>query len=865
MKTLGTIQADANAEVYAVATGALPDGKPVIVNSNGTVSVVAATSDTFNGVNAVNTDSFYRTATTFDSNSNRVVIAYGDGADSNKGKAIVGTVASGTISFGTPVVFNDAITGTNFNGITATFDSNLNKVVIAYRDNGNNNYGTAIVGTVDSSDNSISFGSEVVFNSALSYHLSSTFDSNSNKVVIAYRGSNDDGYGIVGTVSGTSISFGSATEFSGNNDVQYTATTFDSNSNKVVIAYNDDGNSGRGTAVVGTVSSTSISFGSVVVFSGTNVATYEGITFDTSNNKVVISYRDESTDYGTAVVGTVSGTSISFGTPVVFRSANSSSMTNGTVFDTATGKVIISYFQANHGELVVGTVSGTSISFDTPQDSGADYNRSAAYDSNASATVLAARTVIDNVGKARVVVFSPAGTNLTTENFLGFTGGEVTFVNQAIGSEVQFASGIEYPASTFDSNSNKIVIAYADTADSNKGKALVGTVNSSNNSISFGSATIFETGNTQQISNVSFDSNSNRVVVAYNDAGNSNRGTAVVGSVSGTSISFGTPVVFENATTNYLTTTFDSNSNKVIIAYSDGGNSGYGTAIVGTVGSSDNSISFGTATVFESADTSDTNATFDSSNNKVLVSYIDQGNSLYGTSVVGTVSGTSISFGSAVLFKADRVANIYSTFDTNSNKVVIAYQDRNATGSVTQYGAAVVGTISGTSISFGTSAYFQQASTAYISMVFDSSLNKVVITYRDTANSGKGGLVIGTVSGTDISFGSEVIFKDAEVYTAPIGPAYDSNSNKVVIGYRLAADNTGKAIVFQSSNVIRPEIADGKTATIQVGGSINTQQNALTAGQQYFVQADGTIGTTAATPSVIAGTAVSATDLIVKG
>jgi len=469
------------------------------------------------------------------------------------------------------------------------------------------------------------------------------------------------------------------------------------------------------------------------------------------------------------------------------------------------------------------------------------------------------------VGKARVVVFSPAGTNLTTENFLGFTGGEVTFVNQAIGSEVQFASGIEYPASTFDSNSNKIVIAYADTADSNKGKALVGTVNSSNNSISFGSATIFETGNTQQISNVSFDSNSNRVVVAYNDAGNSNRGTAVVGSVSGTSISFGTPVVFENATTNYLTTTFDSNSNKVIIAYSNGGDSGYGTAIVGTVDSSDNSISFGTKTVFESADTSGTNATFDSSNNKVLVSYIDQGNSLYGTSVVGTVSGTSISFGSAVLFKADRVANIYSAFDTNSNKVVIAYQDRNATGSVTQYGAAVVGTISGTSISFGTSAYFQQASTAYISMVFDSSLNKVVITYRDTANSGKGGLVIGTVSGTDISFGSEVIFKDAEVYTAPIGPAYDSNSNKVVIGYRLAADNTGKAIVFQSSNVIRPEAADGKTATIQVGGSINTQQNALTAGQQYFVQTDGTIDLTAASPSVIAGTAVSATDLIVKG
>jgi len=40
MKTIGNVQSQANAEVFAVASGALPDGKPVIVNSNGTVSVV---------------------------------------------------------------------------------------------------------------------------------------------------------------------------------------------------------------------------------------------------------------------------------------------------------------------------------------------------------------------------------------------------------------------------------------------------------------------------------------------------------------------------------------------------------------------------------------------------------------------------------------------------------------------------------------------------------------------------------------------------------------------------------------------------------------------------------------------------------
>jgi len=39
----------------------------------------------------------------------------------------------------------------------------------------------------------------------------------------------------------------------------------------------------------------------------------------------------------------------------------------------------------------------------------------------------------------------------------------------------------------------------------------------------------------------------------------------------------------------------------------------------------------------------------------------------------------------------------------------------------------------------------------------------------------------------------------------------------------------------------------------------------LTAGQTYYVQADGTFGTSADSPSVTAGTAISATELIVKG
>ena len=139
-----------------------------------------------------------------------------------------------------------------------------------------------------------------------------------------------------------------------------------------------------------------------------------------------------------------------------------------------------------------------------------------------------------------------------------------------------------------------------------------------------------------------FDSTVNRVIIAYVANANSSYGTAVVGTISGTSVSFGTPVVFESAATNYPQITFDSSNNKVVIAYTDQGNSSYGTAIVGTVDSSDNSISFGTAVVFESATSDNLAIAFDSNSNKTVMVYRDKGDSNYGNAVVVSRSGTTI-------------------------------------------------------------------------------------------------------------------------------------------------------------------------------------------------------------------------------
>mgnify|MGYP005990327597 CR=1 FL=1 len=349
----------------------------------------------------------------FDSTNNKVVHAYADGGNSGYGTVVVGTVSGSSITYGTPVVFSTA--NTYYPSIV--YDSANNRVVIAYVDSGNSSYGTAIVGTV--SGTSISFGTAVVFNAAAIDTPGIGFDSNENKVVIAYKDIGNSNYGtaIVGTVSGTSISFGTEVVYQSSVS-EFNAVTFDSSNNKVVVAYTC--NATNGTASVGTVSGTSISFGTAVAFNSPRQSNYVSVGFDSNSNKVVIFYADSPTPSigGMCVVGTVSGTSISFGTAVAVGTSTSSAFTSMS-FDSVNNKMIFAYrgyFSGTYlGRLAVGTVSGTSITVSdvtTFNASNTPYN-SLVFDSNANKTVLAYMDVGNSQYGTSLVI------NLTTDLTIG--------------------------------------------------------------------------------------------------------------------------------------------------------------------------------------------------------------------------------------------------------------------------------------------------------------------------------------------------------------------------------------------------------------------------------------------------------------
>jgi len=482
-----------------------------------------------------------------------------------------------------------------------------------------------------------------------------------------------------------------------------------------------------------------------------------------------------------------------------------------------------------------------------------------------------------------VVNFVASGTIPNGSTVIIKTDGTVGIVTQTTSNTPSVGSPGTYRtaqnrsgSAVYDSVSGKVIVAFQDNGNSNYGVAVVGTV--SGDSITFGSPVTFQSDSVDYAS-LAYDSSAEKVVITYQRSPSSNvyDVRSIVGTVSGTSITFGSANSWYSKGAPDISSIYDPTSGKVIIAYrEDNADGARPQAIVGTV--SGTSISFGSAVEFDSGQyVQHLSITKDSSsNNKIVIAYKPGGFS-GGKVIIGTVSGTSISFGTAVEFHSGGIANINCTFDSNSNKVVIAYRD----DANSSYGTAIVGTVSGTSISFGSPVVFESAATYNMgntAITFDSNSNKIVIPYSDGGDSGKGKAVVGTVSGTSISFGSAVEFESGAVASLfYVSGVYDITNKKVIIFYVDDDDNDyGKAVVFsaqsQTTNLTSENyigiageaIANGATGKITVVGGTNSGQTGLTTAKKYYVQSSGGISTSISTPSVVAGTAISDTKIVVQ-
>lgn len=432
-----------------------------------------------------------------------------------------------------------------------------------------------------------------------------------------------------------------------------------------------------------------------------------------------------------------------------------------------------------------------------------------------------------------------------------------TTFGTSFGTDSAFDEAILGHAVAYDPNNQKVVILYRDSSNSSYPTAVVATVGAS--TVSFGTPTVIASNAIYDQLGLAYDKNAQRFVACYrHQAGGL---YAVVASLSGTSTTWGSETnLLSNSSSSFPTVVYDDNAQKIVFSVTD--YPANGKSIVGTV--SGLSISLGTAVTYASGVTAQyVSMTYDSTAQKVIIVYQNPSNSFYGTAIVGTVSGTSISFGTAVVFNSGNTQSMSSAYDANANKTVITY------GKQFDKAYAVVATVSGTSISYGTEQLLDSASTSsQTNAVYDSNAQKVLLSYLI---SGDTKAKVGTISGASITLGDAIGYPGSNyVGLSNQCAVFDTNVNRIFIAYRDTANSGyGTGVTFKIGNISEAfiglagqAISDTASGTINVIGSLNGSQSGLTIGSDYYVQNDGTLSTT--TSSIKVGKAISATTINMK-
>lgn len=689
------------------------------------------------------------------------------------------TAASPDIPFGPVAVFNEAATYEHIAAAKLTD----RKFVVAYSDWGNSGYGTAVVGQV--TDSTITYGAEYVFNEA-STGWESVAALSKDKFVVAYQDvAHSVGKSKVGQVSDMSITCGGTVADFGIGDVEYVSVIALTDT-KFVVAYREVGFSGYGFSMLGQISGTQISYTGVgYSFSEADTAYVSAAAL--SEDKFVVAYQDVTNSwYGTAVVGQVAGTDISYGSETVFNASMTHFTSVAALSDT---KFVVAYRDTSDffGKAVVGQVADKTISY----GSEAVFNAANTFLYHAGGVarlsddtfVVGYENVSDSDGRSVVGVVSDS---------------TITFGNQ-----VSYNAGSSsYDVTVVPLSASQYVVAWDDESDSDYGKTRVGTLPA------FGPPAVFNPAGTyNHIAAARLTDR--KFVVAYADWGQFGYGTAVVGQVSGTTIVYGAEYVFDATYTSYESVAALSDT-KFVVAYKDVGYLGYGRVIVGQV--SGTAISYGAASTFNAGVTEYVSAAA-LSDAKFVVAYQDADSSNLGKAKVGKVEGKLITeYGFETYFNTQSTADI-SVAALSSTKFVVAYQETSA-GS---YGMAVVGEVTDTptpmAIDYGAEAIFNTAAT------FDESVaalsdTKFVVAYSDGGYFGYGTAIVGQVVTTTISYGSKAVFNAVATSLYHSGGVARLSDTTFVVGYKNGADGNGWVV---AGSVLGDDITSGHNVSYNAG------------------------------------------------
>lgn len=374
--------------------------------------------------------------------------------------------------------------------------------------------------------------------------------------------------------------------------------------------------------------------------------------------------------------------------------------------------------------------------------------------------------------------------------------------------------------------------------------AVVGTI--SGQTISYGSVASAPngTGNALDLLTPS------KFVLAYKDLANT--GSVVIGNISGNSISFATPQAFSGTFATGVTVV-GLDATKFVIMWRDSNNGNRPYAVVGLVTGGD-VIAFGPKLLLKDIAMGSTWGTRLSSSSLVAMF----NDNVAGIAEVATVSGLNITTGTEAVtpVQLDNSSQHASLATLSSNSFVAASVDGFNSG----FGTSFIGTVSGGTITFGPTRVFNHGQTGPVSITARSS-NQIAIGYSDTVHGLNGIGVFGDVSGTNINFGTPVVFR-ANGNTPGVCAM---TPQQVAVAYGLGTSSM--CLLLNESRGKPDGIAGaagvaGDTIPVIVGGFSNVQSG-LSPGVTYYANPDGSLtGADSTLPKV--GKATKSTQLLLQ-
>ena len=213
---LGAAGVGGGGTIEVTASGTLPSGDAVFLNSDGTVSAIAA-GNSGPEVNykaptiSVTNKAGYSPAVAYDGSS-KILVVNVNGPDYPT--ATVGTVSGGAITWGSPTVLTTSYTVGN-SSMSLTYDSASGKFIYVFYSGSNNRTWGCAISVSGTTPSAGSFTLVDILTSANSYNNASCVCPNTGKTLVFYcqyfgpgGGSADyPVYVCIATVSGTTVSF----------------------------------------------------------------------------------------------------------------------------------------------------------------------------------------------------------------------------------------------------------------------------------------------------------------------------------------------------------------------------------------------------------------------------------------------------------------------------------------------------------------------------------------------------------------------------------------------------------------------------------------------------------------------------------